>query len=69
MTNRTLACCVLLAFALVPVPKGTVLLSLKKKVTSSDSQPVIGEVDMIRRARSDRARSNPASVAAGRGLS
>jgi hypothetical protein len=29
------------------VPKGTVLLSLKKKVTSSDSQPVIGELDMI----------------------
>ena len=31
----------------VYVPKGTVLLSLKKKVTSSDSQPVIGELDMI----------------------
>ena len=29
------------------VPKGTVLLSLKKKVTSSDSQPVIGQLDMI----------------------
>ena len=29
------------------VPKGTVLLSLKKKVTSSDMQPVIGELDMI----------------------
>jgi hypothetical protein len=29
------------------VPKGTVLLSLKKKVTSSDSSPVIGELDMI----------------------
>src|SRR6186713_1772347 len=29
------------------VPKGTVLLSLKKKVTSSDAQPVIGELDMI----------------------
>src|SRR6185436_3415772 len=29
------------------VPKGTALLSLKKKVTSSDSQPVIGELDMI----------------------
>ena len=29
------------------VPKGTVLLSLNKKVTSSDSQPVIGELDMI----------------------
>ena len=29
------------------VPKGTVLLSLKKPVTSSDSQPVIGELDMI----------------------
>jgi hypothetical protein len=29
------------------VPKGTVLLSLKKAVTSSDSQPVIGELDMI----------------------
>ncbi len=29
------------------VPKGTVLLSAKKKVTSSDSQPVIGELDMI----------------------
>ena len=29
------------------VPQGTVLLSLKKKVTSSDSQPVIGELDMI----------------------
>jgi hypothetical protein len=92
MSNRTLACSVLLALALVPlgaqpdpdkeelklklpkpmfigtptnlksanlekitgkprgpfyVPKGTVLLSLKKKVTSSDSQPVIGELDMI----------------------
>ena len=29
------------------VPKGTVLLSLNKKVTSSDSAPVIGELDMI----------------------
>jgi hypothetical protein len=29
------------------VPAGTVLLSAKKKVTSSDSQPVIGELDMI----------------------
>jgi hypothetical protein len=29
------------------VPKGTVLVSAKKKVTSSDSQPVIGELDMI----------------------
>ena len=29
------------------VPTGTVLLSLKKKVTSSDSAPVIGELDMI----------------------
>src|SRR6188472_3086522 len=29
------------------VPKGTVLLSLKKTVTSSDAQPVIGELDMI----------------------
>ena len=29
------------------VPKGTVLLSLKKKVTSSDMQPVIGELDML----------------------
>ena len=29
------------------VPKGTVLLSLKKPVTSSDMQPVIGELDMI----------------------
>jgi hypothetical protein len=29
------------------VPKGTVLLSAKKKVTSSDMQPVIGELDMI----------------------
>ncbi len=29
------------------VPKGTVLLSAKKTVTSSDSQPVIGELDMI----------------------
>jgi hypothetical protein len=29
------------------VPKGTTLLSLKKKVTSSDMQPVIGELDMI----------------------
>jgi hypothetical protein len=29
------------------VPKGTVLLSAKKKVTSSDAQPVIGELDMI----------------------
>jgi hypothetical protein len=29
------------------VPKGTVLLSAKKKVTSSDTQPVIGELDMV----------------------
>jgi hypothetical protein len=29
------------------VPKGTALLSLKKKVTSSDSAPVIGELDML----------------------
>jgi len=29
------------------VPKGTVLLSLKKPVTSSDSNPVIGDLDMI----------------------
>ncbi len=29
------------------VPKGTVLLSLKKKVTSSDSSPVIGELEML----------------------
>jgi F5/8 type C domain-containing protein len=29
------------------VPKGTVLLSAKKKVTSSDMQPVIGELDMV----------------------
>jgi hypothetical protein len=29
------------------VPKGTVLLSAKKKVTSSDMQPVIGELEMI----------------------
>ncbi len=29
------------------VPKGTVLLSLNKTVTSSDSAPVIGELDMI----------------------
>jgi hypothetical protein len=29
------------------VPKGTTLLSLKKPVTSSDSSPVIGELDMI----------------------
>ena len=29
------------------VPKGTVLLSAKKKVTSSDMQPVIGELDML----------------------
>ena len=29
------------------VPKGTVLLSVKKTVTSSDMQPVIGELDMI----------------------
>ena len=29
------------------VPKGTVLLSAKKPVTSSDTQPVIGELDMI----------------------
>jgi F5/8 type C domain-containing protein len=31
----------------VYVPKGTVLLSGKKKVTSSDANPVIGELDMI----------------------
>jgi hypothetical protein len=29
------------------VPKGTVLLSAKKTVTSSDMQPVIGELDMV----------------------
>ena len=29
------------------VPTGTVLLSAKKKVTSSDMQPVIGELDMV----------------------
>ena len=29
------------------VPKGTVLVSAKKKVTSSDMQPVIGELDML----------------------
>src|SRR5213594_3706693 len=29
------------------VPKGTVLLSGKKPVTSSDMQPVIGELDMV----------------------
>ncbi len=29
------------------VPKGTVLLSLKKPVTSSDSNPVIGDLDMV----------------------
>ena len=29
------------------VPKGTVLVSAKKKVTSSDMLPVIGELDMI----------------------
>jgi hypothetical protein len=29
------------------VPTGTVLLSLKKKITSSDSSPVIGELDML----------------------
>ena len=29
------------------VPQGTVLLSAKKKVTSSEMQPVIGELDMI----------------------
>jgi len=29
------------------VPQGTVLLSAKKKVTSSDNAPVIGELDMI----------------------
>jgi F5/8 type C domain-containing protein len=29
------------------VPKGTTLLSLKKPVTSSDMQPVIGELDMV----------------------
>ena len=31
----------------VYVPKGTTLLSLNKKVTSSDNAPVIGELDMI----------------------
>ena len=30
--------------AAIYVPKGTVLLSLKKKITSSDSAPVIGEL-------------------------
>jgi hypothetical protein len=29
------------------VPKGTVLVSAKKKVTSSDNAPVIGELDML----------------------
>ena len=29
------------------VPKGTLLLSLKKPVTASDDQPVIGDLDMI----------------------
>jgi hypothetical protein len=29
------------------VPKGTILLSAKKKVTASDDMPVIGELDMI----------------------
>ena len=29
------------------VPKGTALLSLKKPVTSSDSNPVIGDLDMV----------------------
>ena len=29
------------------VPKGTALLSAKKKVSSSDMQPVIGELDMV----------------------
>src|SRR4029077_15675420 len=29
------------------VPTGTTLLSLKKKVTSSDENPVIGELDMV----------------------
>ena len=29
------------------VPKGTVLLSAKKKVTSSEMNPVIGELDMV----------------------
>lgn len=29
------------------VPKGTVLVSAKKKVTSSDMQPVIGELEML----------------------
>jgi hypothetical protein len=33
------------------VPKGTVLLSLKKKITSSDSAPVIGELDEDQRRR------------------
>ena len=31
------------------VPKGTVLLSAKKKVTSSDMQPVIGELELASR--------------------
>src|SRR3954470_11343250 len=31
----------------VYVPKGTILLSGKKKVTSSDANPVIGDLDMI----------------------
>jgi len=92
MTNRTLACSLLVALALAPlgaqpgpgkeelrlklpkpmfigtptnlrspnlevitgkprgpfyVPTGTVMVSAKKKVTSSDMQPVIGELDMI----------------------
>ena len=61
MTNRTLACCVLLAFALVPIgaqpDPGTEELKLKL------SKP------MFIGTPSDRARSDPASVAAGRGLS
>jgi hypothetical protein len=35
------------------VPKGTVLLSTKKVVTSSDTQPVIGELDMITDGQKD----------------
>jgi hypothetical protein len=35
------------------VPKGTVLLSAKKSVTSSEMQPVIGELDMITDGQKD----------------
>ncbi len=35
------------------VPTGTVLLSAKKKVTSSDNAPVIGELDMITDGQKD----------------